>query len=241
MASFTKNASTCTLTNNIQQNPVPVTLSDTERLKSTLAQYHPLLVEGLGNSDDRDVAPIANRLIQNLQKQFKEQNITKPILLISQGDPINSKNKGVASITRQVTSQLGIQKGLVCLDERHARNADRENVIYETRYSTLVNIVKEYESTLPSKIEDEVDNMIKEKNKLRKKDGKKVLRRWCKKFAMLQEMTKVAMKIISGNVTVAHTLAVTEIPLDSITSFYEVGLKLGSIHSDNMIYFDEEE
>lgn len=43
------------------------------------------------------------------------------------------------------------------------------------------------------------------------------------------------MKRISGEVTVAH--ATGEIAEFSVTSFYEVGLELGLIVEDDMVYF----
>ena len=49
------------------------------------------------------------------------------------------------------------------------------------------------------------------------------------------EVTKAAMKVISGEVTVAHTME--DIDAFSVTSFYEVGLELRLIDRENdMVY-----
>jgi hypothetical protein len=50
------------------------------------------------------------------------------------------------------------------------------------------------------------------------------------------EVTKAAMKVISGEVTVAHTME--DIDAFSVTSFYEVGLELRLIDRENdMVYY----
>lgn len=50
------------------------------------------------------------------------------------------------------------------------------------------------------------------------------------------EVTKAAMKVIAGEVTVAHTME--GIDPFSVTSFYEVGLELRLIDRENdMVYY----
>lgn len=50
------------------------------------------------------------------------------------------------------------------------------------------------------------------------------------------EVTKAAMKVISGEVTVAHTT--DDIDAFSVTSFYEVGLDLGLMdRANDMVYY----
>lgn len=50
------------------------------------------------------------------------------------------------------------------------------------------------------------------------------------------EVTKAAMEVISGEVTVAHTME--DIDAFSVTSFYEVGLELRLIDRENdMVYY----
>ena len=54
----------------------------------------------------------------------------------------------------------------------------------------------------------------------------------------MTEVTKAALKGISGEVTVAH--ATGDIAEFSVTSFYEVGLELGLIDEKNdMVYYTE--
>jgi len=51
----------------------------------------------------------------------------------------------------------------------------------------------------------------------------------------LQEVTKVGMKHVAGEVTVAH--ATDSIQEYSVTSFYEVGMELKLIDEDDMVAF----
>jgi len=52
------------------------------------------------------------------------------------------------------------------------------------------------------------------------------------------EVTKAALKNVSGEVTVAH--ATGDIVEFSVTSFYEVGLELGLIDEKNdMVYYSD--
>ena len=55
-------------------------------------------------------------------------------------------------------------------------------------------------------------------------------------FMPRSEVTKAAMKVISGEVTVAHTT--DDIDAFSVTSFFEVGLELGFIdRANDMVYY----
>ena len=61
---------------------------------------------------------------------------------------------------------------------------------------------------------------------------------WYKQTAyMLTEVTKASLKLVSGEVTIAH--ATGEIAEFSVTSFYEVGLELGLIHDTDMVYYSD--
>ena len=54
----------------------------------------------------------------------------------------------------------------------------------------------------------------------------------------MAEVTKAALKGISGEVTVAH--ATGDIAEFSVTSFFEVGLEMGLIDEKNdMVYYSE--
>jgi len=225
----------------------PTIIRDLFTLKSTLEQFHPLVVEG-HTKDSRDADTVANQIIQNLNQHWtstmtststatatttKKNENNKPILLVSQGDPLTEK--GISAITRQVATKLGVNRLLVCLDEdidpQHSILADRQNVIYEIKYSQLIDILHEYDDEIVKRIEDSIDERIITLNEKRLGLGKEPLHSWYKTYALLQEVTKMAMKVASGSVTVAHSI--DEIQEFSVTSFYEVGLGIGLIDRDN--------
>mmetsp|Transcript_25462 Transcript_25462/g.51094 ORF Transcript_25462/g.51094 Transcript_25462/m.51094 type:complete len:229 (+) Transcript_25462:107-793(+) len=210
-------------------------------IQSTLSKYHPLLIEG-HSSDTRDPSTVANQITNNLKRSWNKRNITKPIILITQGDPLTER--GISAITRIVANNLGIKRCLVCLDGQidpeHAILADRHDVLYELTYSQLVQILNDTSfdgspSSNEETLEEAVDNTIETKNARRAALGQDPLADWYKKYALLQEVTKSAFKQISGEVTVAH--ATDEIMEFSVTSFYEVGLELGFIDAQDMVNY----
>ncbi|KAL7493165.1 hypothetical protein ACHAWT_002292 [Skeletonema menzelii] len=215
-------------------------------IQTTLSKYHPLLIEG-HSLDNRDPSTVATQITNNLRRSWKERNVTKPIILITQGDPLTER--GISAITRCVANNLGIKRCLVCLDEQidpeHAILADRHDVLYELTYSQLVQILNdtsfdrgpsgEEMDTNIVKLSEAVDNTIARKNARREALGKDPLADWYKKYALLQEVTKSAFKQISGEVTVAH--ATDEIMEFSVTSFYEVGLEVGFIDVQDMVNY----
>eukprot|EP00985_Skeletonema_marinoi_P016146 scaffold8603_cov96-Skeletonema_marinoi.AAC.3 len=210
-------------------------------IQSTLSKYHPLLIEG-HSSDTRDPSTVANQITNNLKRSWNKRNITKPIILITQGDPLTER--GISAITRIVANNLGIKRCLVCLDghidPEHAILADRHDVLYELTYSQLVQILNDTSfdgspSSNEETLEEAVDNTMERKNARRAALGQDPLADWYKKYALLQEVTKSAFKQISGEVTVAH--ATDEIMEFSVTSFYEVGLELGFIDSQDMVNY----
>lgn len=219
-------------------------------VQSTLSSFHPLLIEG-HTSDTRDPSIVANQITNNLKRSWNERNITKPIILITQGDPLTEK--GISAITRYVASNLGIKRCLVCLDEhidpQHTILADRHDVLYELTYSQLVEILNDTSygkqaksggemDTNIAQLTEAIDNTIARKNAKRKTLGEDPLADWYKQYALLQEVTKSALKQISGEVTVAH--ATDEIREFSVTSFYEVGLELGLIDMQDMVNYSTE-
>ncbi len=218
-------------------------LKDINKIQSSISNYHPVLIEGPGRSDSRDAAPIAQRVAECIQSRVTSKNITKPLLIISQGDPVEEgKDAGIASIVNHVLRHLDLKKGLVCLDEHiadyHAKDADRSNVIYEMRYSKIVEIIEKYDPTLPAKIEEKISQRIEVLNEERETEGREKLK-YCSEFALLQEMTKFALKLVSGDVTVAHTLERESINKYSVTSFYSIGLELNLIDENQMIFYGE--
>eukprot|EP00551_Chaetoceros_affinis_P000974 CAMPEP_0203649746 /NCGR_PEP_ID=MMETSP0088-20131115/22649_1 /ASSEMBLY_ACC=CAM_ASM_001087 /TAXON_ID=426623 /ORGANISM="Chaetoceros affinis, Strain CCMP159" /LENGTH=251 /DNA_ID=CAMNT_0050508255 /DNA_START=29 /DNA_END=784 /DNA_ORIENTATION=- len=232
---------------NVSNDDVVITISDVTQLKSYLSTLHPVLIEGPGNSDDRDATPIALRIVESLRKKIQDQSITKPILLINQGDSIrkDGRNCGIASIFQIVVKELNVKKCLVCLDNDqpwHSQNADRQDVIYETRYSQMVKAIREKDVDLSKRIEEEIDDRMKERNEIRLAQGEKEIEDWVRDFVLLQEMTKVAMKLICGGVTVAHTISTADMKPDSVTTFFEIGLKLNLINAEeDMIFYVAEE
>ena len=215
-------------------------------IQSTLSPFHPLLIEG-HSRDSRDPTIVGQQLVKNIKNNWKERNITKPPILITQGDPLTET--GISAITRIVANELDIKRCLVCLDDlidpEHSVLADRHDVIYELRYSQLVDILdgdttctNQTELKTSKQLTDAIENRITMMNKKRVSLGKEKLADWYIKYAMLQEVTKSAFKSISGELTVAHS--VDEINEFSVTSFYEIGLELGLIDDKNdMVYYTE--
>ena len=106
-----------------------------------LANYHPLVIEGMGDYDPREPVPVAANIVAHLQSRWSDSPPTKPVLLITQGDPI--AQRGISAITRLVADELSVPRGLMYLDthlaDYHEPNADRHKVILELPYSQLVN------------------------------------------------------------------------------------------------------
>jgi hypothetical protein len=203
-------------------------------LRGTLQQYHPLVIEG-HTRDTRCASTVANRIVNSLQQRWEEQNMTKPIILVSQGDPL--QESGISAITRNVAKELGVKRCLVCFDDyidpEHSMNADRHGVIYEMKYSQLLDVLKEHDEHLFHRLEQAVDREISNKNDRRKQFGKEPLASYYKNYALLQEVTKSAIKIVSGDLTLAHTIE--EITEFSVTSFYSVGIDLGLVHEEDVV------
>ena len=212
-------------------------------IQTTLTKFHPLLIEG-HSADTRDPSIVATQITNNLKRSWKERNISKPIILVTQGDPLTEK--GISAITRCVANELGIKRCLVCLDNHidpeHSILADRHDVLYEVTYSQLVEILNNDKGTNDNidRLTEAIDSTIARKNAQRKEQGKEPLADWYNKYALLQEVTKSAFKQISGGeVTVAHAHATDEIREFSVTSFYLVGLELGLIDSQDMVHYNE--
>jgi len=205
-----------------------------------LSKFHPLFIEGMGLSDTRDANFVARQVVQGLESHFEKKRVLdpnwddKPKILIMQGDP--TAVCGVSAIIALVSEMLGIPRGLVVLDD-HSINASRDNVVWETKYSDVL-------SSLPIEIsnalEESVDAEITTKNDRRRLLGGNPLQSYSRDFAMLQEVTKAAAKLICGDITVLHTQK--EISEFSVTSFYSVGLDLKLLDFDlHYVPYIEEE
>ena len=220
------------------QMPGPKILKDLMMLRATLQHYHPLVIEG-HTRDSRDASTVASSMIVNLKNHWKDHNMTKPIMLVSQGDPLTER--GISAITRNVAMGLGVKRCLVCLDDYidagHSVTADRQDVVYEMKYSQMVDILNEHDEHKFRMLTDAVDLEISRKNEQRLNIGKEPLAEWYKTYAMLQEVTKGAIKLVAGDLTLAHTVA--EITDFSVTSFYSVGIDLGLVHEDDVLPFSD--
>ena len=203
-----------------------------------LAQYHPLIIEGMGGYDPRDPKPIARQIASQLRERWQAQPPTQPVILLTQGDPI--EERGISAITRHVADELGVPRAMVFLDpdiaDYHKPNADHHGVILEIPYSVLTSLLERERAGVMSTLEQAVDAALAEKGQQRETEGKAPLQSYYRDFAMLQEVTKAACNLICGDLTIAHTSA--EISPFSVTSFYELGLALGLIDAAQIVPFE---
>ena len=203
-----------------------------------LAQYHPLIIEGMGGYDPRDPEPIARQITFQLRERWQAQPPTKPVMLLTQGDPI--EERGISAITRHLADELGVPRAMVFLDpdiaDYHKPNADHQGVILEISYSALVSLLEGEHAGVISTLEQAIDTALAEKDQQRETEGKAPLQSYYRDFAMLQEVTKAACNVICGDLTVAHTSA--DISPFSVTSFYELGLAMGLIDAGQIVPFE---
>ena len=203
-----------------------------------LAQYHPLIIEGMGGYDPRDPEPIARQIASQLRVRWRALPPTEPVLLLTQGDPI--EERGISAITRHVADELGIPRAMVFLDpdiaDYHKPNADHHGVILEIPYSALTILLERELAGVMSGLEQAIDVALAGKDQQRELEGKAPLQSYYRDFALLQEVTKAACNVICGDLTVAHTSA--DISPFSVTSFYEVGLAMGLIDAAQIVPFE---
>ena len=204
----------------------------------SLAQYHPLIIEGMGGYDPRDPEPIARQITSQLRERWQAQPPSKPVLLLTQGDPI--EERGISAITRHVADELSVPRAMVFLDpdiaDYHKPNADHHGVILEIPYSALTSRLERERAGVMSTLEQAIDVALAGKDQQRELEGKAPLQNYYRDFARLQEVTKAACNVICGDLTVAHTSA--EISPFSVTSFYEVGLAMGLIDAGQIVPFE---
>ena len=202
-----------------------------------LSERHPLVIEGMGGYDTRDPSVVASTIYDQLRKHWEKAPPQKPPILVTQGDPL--EERGISAITRIMSNRLGIPRILMYLDPSiasyHATNADRYRVSYEISFSVLRNRLHLEDSNIVSSITNVVDKYLQTKTAKRLAEGKETLPDYYRDFALLQEITKVACKKISSELTVAHTSSV--LSEYSVSSFYHVGLDLGLIDSSEMVQF----
>ena len=203
-----------------------------------LAQYHPLIIEGMGGYDPRDPEPIALQLASQLRNRWQANPPTKPAILVTEGDPI--EERGISAITRYVADELGIPRAMAFLDpaiaDYHKPNADYHGVILEIPYSVLLRFLEGEQPGSVVALEQAIDAALDAKNEQREREGKGPMQSYYRDFARLQEITKAACNRICGEITVAHTSA--EISPYSVTSFYEVGVALGLVDAEQIMAYD---
>ena len=199
-----------------------------------LAEYHPLIIEGMGGYDPRDPAPVALQISRQLRGRWHAKPPAKPVVLVTQGDPI--EKHGISAVTRRIASELDIPRAMAFLDpsiaDYHKPNADHHGVILEIPYSLLASGLEKERPDVMIKLEQAVEVALANKNEQREREGKAVLQSYYRDFALLQEVTKAACNMICGDLTVAHTSA--DISPFSVTSFYQIGLSLGLVNPDQI-------
>jgi hypothetical protein len=200
-----------------------------------LAQYHPLIIEGMGGYDPREPAPVAMQIVSQLHDRWRERPLAKPVILVTQGDPLEAR--GISAITRHVTDELDIPRAMAFLDpdiaDYHKPNADHHGVILEIPYSLLTKVLENKHLGVMAALEQAVDRALVEKNQQRDIAGKGALQSYYRDFALLQEVTKATCNVICGALTVAHTSA--KISPHSVTSFYRMGVALGLIGAEQIM------
>ena len=206
-------------------------------LIDALAAYHPLIIEGMGGYDPRDPEPVAKQITSQLRARWQADPPTKPVILVTQGDPIEAR--GISAITRGVAAALQLPRAMVFLDPAiagyHKPNADHHGVILEIPYSMFTSLLEGEQPGCIVTLEQAIDAALEAKNEQRKREGKGPMQSYYRDFARLQEVTKAACNSICGEITVAHTSA--EISAFSVTSFYEVGLDLGLIDANQIVSY----
>lgn len=191
------------------------------------ASYHPLFVEGMGGYDTRDPARVADTVVASVRAHWGQHSPGKQPLLIIQGDPLEPK--GISAITPLVADALQLHRGLIVLDEKladyHSPNADRDNVVLETRYSDAVAVLDRRQPGSLTQIERSVDALLEQKNQKRASLGKPPMADYYRIFALLQEVSKAAFVALCSELTLVHTSR--DIGEFSVTSFCAVGVELG--------------
>ncbi len=189
----------------------------------------------MGGFDTRDPFAIAQQLTQQLKNRWQHCPIDKPVLIIIQGDPRQAR--GISAITPVIAEHLGVGRGLVCLDphiaDYHARDADRDKVILELQYSQLTQALERIQTGLTQTLYTAIDETLAAKNAQRQALDKPPLKAYFRDFARLQEITKVACRMLCNEITIAQTSS--EIHTFSVTSFYTVSLELGLIEPNDIV------
>ena len=150
--------------------------------------------------------------------------------------------RGISAITPRVAKALGVQRGLIVLDEEianyHSPNADRENVVLEVLFSEVMTWLESYSPGTLIQVETAIAALVRAKNFDRAVLSKPPLAEYFPTFARLQEVSKIALYTLCGEMTLVHTSA--ELVPSSVSSFYTVGIALGLINPSDIVAFEEQ-
>ena len=203
-------------------------------------RFHPLFVEGMSGYDPRDPEPVVVEVVRVLREHWETRPPSKPVVLMIQGDPL--AERGISAITPRVAKALGVQRGLIVLDEEiadyHSPNADRENVVLEVLFSEVMTWLERYSPGTLIQVETAIAALVRAKNSDRAVVGKPPLAEYFPTFARLQEVSKIALYTLCGEMTLVHTSA--ELVPSSVSSFYTVGIALGLINPSDIVAFEEQ-
>ena len=203
-------------------------------------RFHPLFVEGMSGYDPRDPKPVAMEVVRVLREHWDARPPSKPVVLMIQGDPLTER--GISAITPRVAKALGVQRGLIVLDaeiaDYHSPNADRENVVLEVLFSEVMTWLERYSPGTVIQVETAIAALVRTKNFDRAVLGKPPLAEYFPTFARLQEVSKIALYTLCGEMTLVHTSA--ELVPSSVSSFYTVGIALGLINPSDIAAFEEQ-
>lgn len=208
-----------------------------QELSTVMERFHVIFIEGMGGYDHRDPNRVAEQVVQQLRNHWIGNPPVMPLLVMTQGDP--PRKKGISAITPLVAEHFGVSRGMVCLDEEfdssHSRNADRENVMLEFKYSQILELLNHFQLGLHLQIEKAIDEELEKKNLRRAYLGKKPTHDYFRTFALLQEVTKAACKLACNGISVIHTSS--RIHEFSVSSFYRVGLQIGTVSPQDMVSY----
>jgi hypothetical protein len=206
------------------RDPIIVAQNVYKSLQSHFNATAATTASGQYDGTDADADAVTN---QRKQPQQRNSN-KKPYIVIVQGDPLHTN--GISAITRIVANLLNCSRGLICLDDdidpTHAKNADRDNVILELKYSQLVqNLLfigngngngngnddgnddvdvdveedNNNNNNTMKQIEYSIDELIQQKNHERIQQNKQPMKDYFKQYALLQEVTKASIRKICNN------------------------------------------
>lgn len=205
-------------------------------LRSDGTVMTPVVVEGRGGRDHRDAFQVTAKILSDNAQLF-----ATPVMIVTQGDP--PSQRGVAPISNLMAEHLGSSKIIVAFDEEHFDSSDRHHMAAIIPYQVLRAILAEAGKgteacNAAQAIDALVDGRLEEMNVVREARGMPALPEWFRDFAVLQEVTKAALKQSCGALKLVHTGGVTGQEHEfTVTSFYVVNLQLGLLNESDVVYF----